>query len=94
MFKVMVVAAAVVAVTGCTPKGAPTPSPTVGRAVQLAPECLKEGVALAPECNELNVLPFCATEDSGLDSPGQPCFWKDPDTGNLWYSNGIPGIQS
>lgn len=71
----------------------PSPSNSMGQALQVAPECLHEGIPLSPACNEHEVLSWCPTEDSGIDSPGPVCFWQDPDTGDLWYSNGKPGIQ-
>src|SRR5687767_10517710 len=51
-----------------------------------APECLTEGVALAPECNERRELPGCLAEDGS--GPGIYCFWTDPGGTGIWFNDG------
>ena len=52
-------------------------------------ECLIEGKALPFRCNDPRWLPWCDTEDSGIDgSVNDPCYWIDIDTGQIWYDDG------
>jgi len=80
-----------------TKSAEPTPSPTgicsthsgmVTCFTGLA-ECLNEWVPVAAECNEALELPWCKSEDDVDDGTRGPvCFWRDPDTGYLWFNDG------
>lgn len=91
MYRRIVAALAILALAaGCTPRTAPAPSP-VRTAVQPAPSwsvgqdpgCYSLGVPVAGECLE-GGAPRCVTED-GNDGADLPCWWVDPDKGDVWY---------
>lgn len=83
-------------VHACAIANAPVPPPPsepvpmhTGHQLGLQPGCTHEGIPLAPECNELSVLPWCPHEDTRQDGRwNPPCFWVSPTTGLLWLDDG------
>lgn len=81
----------VLASTAACDTGRPAPSATprpIHSGVQPATipiECQVPGVPLATECAE-GGAPRCAEEDGNLT--GEPCLWRDPSSGTLWYVDG------
>jgi hypothetical protein len=92
MYRRIVAALAIAAVmAACEPARHDNYCPRLGTATQPAPSwavgqdpgCYTLGVPVAGECLE-GGAPQCATED-GNDGAGLPCWWVDPDKGDVWY---------
>lgn len=89
----------VVLVAGCKPTGEPKPpershsgivvQPTPGWATGMDEACWTLGAPVALSCVD-GPAPRCVTED-GYPGTGVPCWWVDPDTGNVWFR---PGADS
>lgn len=68
----------------------PAPVPVVTAAQPGVPAaCRTESAPVSRLCNDGGLLPWCATEDDATDgTDGPACFWRDPDTGDLWFNDG------
>lgn len=78
----------IMAADGCD-RGTPAPQPTASRIYIQDPMCFDERWPVDQVCTTVNPLPACPSEDDAVDGePGEPCYWRDPSSGDLWFNDG------